>query len=201
MWFRLLGAKFTASQKTILLGSLRLENATDLLPLAEVEYPSANTDATFIVKQGNAEIARIQPGQTLSIPETLNGDYELYAQLNGGVDFSPLLYSGVQLVQGKLGQTANYVSRAFPCGPNKAALVTLDTFQPGGSSVQPYIETAPGVWTEAALCSAANIGDGWQESVFSADCGAQEIRVKIVLTGSPSERPRARSLRTVILDA
>ena len=198
--FKLLGARFVASKKVINLGNVTLGNVTDLLPLAEIEYTSANTEATFVLKSGNTEVARIQPGQTLSLTEKLSGVYTLLVELSGEENLSPVLYSGVQLIQGKLRDTADYVSRAFPCGADKQVLVTLETLQPGSSNVQVYVQTGTSAWTEATLQSFTDVGDNWRERTYAASCSKQETRVKIILTGSPSGRPRARLLRTVVID-
>jgi hypothetical protein len=137
----------------------------------------------------------------MSLTTKLSGTYTLLVELTGETNLSPVLYSGVQLVQGKLRDTADYVSRAFPCGADKKILVTLETLQPGTSTVQIYVQTgANNGWTEAAQTGATEVGDGWKERVFSCDCGISETRIKILLTGSPSGRPRARSLRAVVID-
>jgi hypothetical protein len=198
--FRLLGAKFTSAAKTVTLGTVTLSDVTDLLPLAEIEYASAASGATFVLKQGSTEVARIQPGRTVSMTAKLSGTYTLSVELTGETNLSPVLYSGVQLVQGKLRDTADYVSRAFPCGANKQVVATLDVLQPGSSNVQVYVQTSVNTWTEATLQSSTELGDGWKERVFSCDCGISETRIKIILTGSPSGRPRAKSLRAVVID-
>jgi hypothetical protein len=203
--FRLLGAKFVSSVKTVTLGTVTLSDVTDLLPLAEIEYASAASEATFVLKQGSTEVARIQPGRTISMTAKLSGTYTLLVELTGETNLSPVLYSGVQLVQGKLRHTADYVSRAFICGANKRILVTMETMRPGSSTVQVYVQTGANAansnaWTEATQTGVTEMGDGWRERVFTCDCSLSETRIKIILTGSPSGRPRARSLRAVVLD-
>ncbi|GHV50466.1 hypothetical protein FACS1894216_02720 [Synergistales bacterium] len=207
MWFRLLGAKFTSNKKTVSLGTVTLSAATDLLPLAEVDFSAASCEATFILRQGSVDVARVQPGQTLSLSEKLTGDYSLFAELTGEADFSPILYGGAQLIAGIQRDTADYVSRAFVCGINKRVIVTLDTFLGGSSNLFVYAQTGADTsneasWTEAELQPGiTELGDGWRERVYKIGVSAQETRVKIILTGSPSDRPRARSLRAVVIDA
>jgi hypothetical protein len=72
--------------------------------------------------------------------------------------------------------------------------------QPGSSNIQVYTQTGPNAWTDAELQGSTEVGDGWEERTFTAECDAQETRIKIILTGSPSGRPRARSLRAVVID-
>ena len=64
-----------------------------------------------------------------------------------------------------------------------------------------YVQTGVSTWGEATLDGFEEIGDGWKRRNYSLPCGRAETRVKIVLTGTPSERPKARNLRAVILDA
>jgi hypothetical protein len=202
MWFRLLGARFTTSKKVIPLGVVNLTDTTDLLPLAEVEFAASSAEATFILKKAGVEVARVQPGQTLSLTDKYQGDHDLFVELSGSADFSPVLYGGMQLVAGKQRDTADYVSRAFPCGAGHRVLVTMAAIQPGSSEVQVQIQTGTSAWTPAEpYGTATNLGDGWQEIGFIADCDAAETRVKIILTGSAADRPRARELRAVVLDA
>jgi hypothetical protein len=202
MWFRLLGAKFTAGKKLVPLGEVNLTDTTDLLPLAEVEFAAPSAEATFVLKKAGVEAARVQPGQTLSLTDKYQGLHELFAELSGSADFSPVLYGGMQLVAGKQRDTADYVSRAFPCGAGRRVLATLEAIQPGSSAVQVRIQTGANTWADAEpYGTAANLGDGWQELSFEAMCDAPETRVKIILTGSAADRPRARSLRAVVMDA
>lgn len=203
MWFRLLGAKFTSLTKTEAIDTnLSGSDATDVLVLAEVEFPSNDTETTFVLKKSDGtEVARLQAGQSLALTSELQGVFSLSANLSGSSKFSPVLYNGAQLILGKVAPTADYISRAFPCGTSKKVSVRLDVFTPGSSTVRVYVQTGAEAWTEAVLGTQNEVGDGWKTRTYSADCSAQTTRVKILLNGTSAERPTARNLRAVILDA
>jgi hypothetical protein len=201
MWFRLLGAKFTTTKKIVALGTVTLTDTTDLLPLADVEFASAEAEATFILKKNNQEAARVQPGQTLSLTQKIQGEHQLFVELSGSANFSPVLYGGMQLVAGKQRDTAEYVSRAFPCGSARRVMVTIAAIQPGTSTVGVQVQTGPNTWADAEpYGTAVQLGDGWQELSFMENCSAAETRVKLTLSGSVADRPKIRELRAVILD-
>lgn len=202
LWFRLLGAKFDISApKRVDLGTAEMSGVTDLLPLTEVERPAADADVTFVLSKDGVEAARVQANQLLSLSSALDGAYKVEAELFGLEHFSPVLYSGTQLFMGKLGNTGDYVSRSFPCGTAKKVSVRIEALLPGSSNIRVFVQTGASAWTEATLDGFEEIGDGWRRRTYSAACARAETRVKIVLSGTPAERPKARNLRAVILDA
>ena len=81
--FRLLGAKFTASRKTVSFGTVNLTGVTDIMPLAEIQRTGADTDATFVLTKGGAEITRMQAWQGISFDQPLNGEYTFSVELFG----------------------------------------------------------------------------------------------------------------------
>lgn len=84
----------------------------------------SDTYVTFILKQGDVEITRMQPWQAISFDKTLSGEYILEAELSGDAKFSPILGRSPQLMTAKLANSANYISRAFACGANKRVMIT-----------------------------------------------------------------------------
>ncbi len=201
LWFKLIGARFTAATKRVFLGNVEMDGVTELLPLADLLTPVSGTDATFVISKDGTEIARVQPAQVLSLGERLDGTYRVEVELTGREIASPVIFNGTQILLGKVGETADYVSRSFACGTAKKVSVRLDTLTPGASKVQVYVQTSASGWSEATLDSFDEIGDGWRRRNYSLPCARQETRVKIVLTGTPAERPQVASLRGVILDA
>jgi hypothetical protein len=203
LWFRMYAAVFSAAPKKVRLGEVTADGTTDILPLAEVDYPSGLTDVTFVIseKQTGAEIARVQPGQLLSMPEAITGDYCVDAELAGESTLSPVLYDGAQFVMASLQQGGSYISRAFPCGADKELLIRVEALLPGSSNIRVYAQTGASAWTEAELGPYDEAGDGWRRYDYLVPCDRAETRVKIELAGTPAERPRARALRAVVLDA
>jgi hypothetical protein len=202
LWFRLLAARFAPARRRVSLGGVTLDAVTDLLPLAEVDIPAAGTEATIILtRSGDGSEIRIQPNQVLNMAESASGTYVVEAELAGTEKFSPTLFGGMQLLLGKLSATGDYVSRAFTCGAGKRVSVRVEALLPGTSGMRVYIQTGSGTWTEALLDSFEEVGDGWRRYTHKANCSLGETRVKIVLSGSPAERPMARNLRAVVVDA
>lgn len=200
LWFKLVGPRFTATTKRIHLGDVTMEDVTELLPLADVLRPATGTDATFIISKAGTEVARVQAGQHLSLSERLNGTYKVDVELTGTNVASPILFDGTFLVLGKVANSGDYVSRSFPCGTAKKVSVRLDCLIPGSSGIRVHVQTGASAWTEATLDGFDEIGDGWRRMNYSVPCNRQETKVKIDLTGTPAERPRAAALRGVILD-
>ena len=199
--FRLLGAKFNNSKKIIELGSYDLTGVTDIMPLAEAAMTGSDTYVTFILKQGDVEITRMQPWQAISFDKTLSGEYILEAELSGDAKFSPILGRSPQLMTAKLANSANYISRAFACGANKRIMITTNEFMPHGSNIAISIMTGNDTWTEAEVSENTEIGSGWVTRKRFVNCNAGTTRIKIDLQGSASARPLLTSLSAVVLDA
>ena len=199
--FRLLGAKFNNSKKIIELGSYDLTGVTDIMPLAEAAMTGSDTYVTFILKQGDVEITRMQPWQAISFDKTLSGEYILEAELSGDAKFSPILGRSPQLMTAKLANSANYISRAFACGANKRVMITTNEFMPHGSNIAISVMTGNDTWTEAEVSENTEIGSGWVTRKRFVNCNAGTTRIKIDLQGSASARPLLTSLSAVVLDA
>ena len=199
--FRLLGARFRTARKTIAFGSIELAGVTDIMPMAEVQRTGADTDATFILKKGSVEVARMQAWQNISFSEPLNGTYSLSVELFGDSKYSPLLGRMPQILKAKIANTGDYVSRAFVCGMGKQVMITTEEFAPTGSSISVYIETAANVWTQAEDSESEQIGDGWIRCKRFIPCDMAATRLKIVLNGSSSARPLVQNISAVILNA
>lgn len=210
LYFRLIGAKFTGTKKAIDLGTIELDGTTDLLPLAEIDYPASGTEITFVLKDDrDKEVMRIQAGQSLESETVLTGTYKLSAELVGTAQLSPVLYSAAQFVAGRQSTDGTYITRAFPCGTNKKIRITLNCYTPGSSQIKVYVQTGADAkqlssWTLATKPDTVNfteIGDGWQERTYEAKTDLPTTRIKIELSGDPRYRPYAASLRAVVLDA
>ena len=216
MAFRLLGANFTNSKKTITLGTVDLTGVTDILPLAEVEKTGADADVVFVLKKGSDEIARMQTWQPIMFDDKLNGNYIVEAELVGDSKFSPILSRDPQLITGKMDATGDYVSRAFACGTGKKIMVTTveylseyngtdtdDHYDDSSytSSIRVSVETSSGNFTTGVISSIENMGDGWYKKKRYVNCNLPYTRIKIDLRGSSSSRPYVQTISAVVLDA
>ena len=205
--FKLLGANFTDNTKIISLGTLDLTGVTDVMPLAEVESTNSNTYVTFVLKQNDTEVARMQAWQPIAFSTILNGEYTLEAELEGDAKHSPILGRFPQLVTGKLNITGDYISRAFSCGQNKKIMVAMDEFKPHGSEIEVFVQTNSPldgeeiIWEAAEVSTQTELGDGWVRRTRFVNCDAATSRIKIVLHGSASSRPLIQTISAVVLDA
>ena len=203
LFFRVNAAVFGTASKKVRLGEVAADGTTYILPLAEVDYPSGRTEVTFVLtdKSSGIELARVQPGQLLSMPEAVTGEFYVDAELTGESALSPVLYDCAQIVMASLQPTGSYVSRAFPCGADKIVMIRIEALLPGSGNMRAYAQTGSSAWSEAELSSYEEAGDGWRRYDYLVPCSMAETRVKVELSGTPAERPRARALRAVILDA
>ena len=199
--FRLLAANFTGNSKILDLGTFDLTGVTDIMPLAEVETTSSDTYVTFILKQNNTEVARMQAWQVISFDTALNGVYELKAELSGSAKYSPVLGRYPQLLTSKLKLTGDYVSRAFTCGQNKRVMISTDEYAPHGSSIDIYIQTGENTYAKVDVSESAEIGSGWIQRKRFVNCNLGTTRLKIELRGSAEARPLVQSISAVVLDA
>lgn len=199
--FKLFGAKFTGSRKIIPLGNVNLSGVTDITPLAEVLRTGNDTDATFILTQGNSETARMQAWQKISFDTPLTGVYSVSAELFGDNIYSPILGRSPQLLAEKVASTCDYVSRAFNCGIGRRVLVSTEEYIPAGASIRVFIETGTNIWSEAESTESEILGEGWTRFKRYIPCDLAATRLKITLNGTTSARPFVRSISAVILNA
>ena len=170
------------------------------MPLAEVENTNSNTYITFILKKEDTEVAQMQAWQPIAFSTILNGEYTLEAELTGDSKYSPILGRCPQLVTGKLAITGDYISRAFTCGQNKKVMITTNEYKPHGSEIEIFIQTGENTWEAADTNDNIELGDGWIQRKRFINCNESATRLKIVLHGSASARPKVQNISAVVLD-
>ena len=199
--FRLRACNFTSDSKTIDLGQVNVTDATDFIALAGVERLSSETDVQFVLRDSAGTEFVIADGQALNLTERVSDTLDLEARLIGSSGFTPILFPGVQAIAGNLQETGDYVSRAFQSSATFEGVVRLDVLDPGTSNVSVYMESGTDDnWVELTLDTATPVGNGFEERVYSADnlqgVGDEDTTaIKIVMTGSPANRPFVRNLR------
>jgi hypothetical protein len=199
LFFTLLGAKFSQASRTIDLGEIDADQTSDLLALAGVELTGPETNITLTLSNSDGEAVRVQTGQPVNLSARLAGNYALKAELSGSDWHSPVLYPGVQAILGNLDESADYISRAIPCGSNRTVTFTCDAWLPGQAAIEINVQAADSSWISAPLESSSPVGDGWEERRFIlTGHTSPETRVKVVLNGTALDRPRARNLRLVV---
>lgn len=198
--FRLLGADFTSTSRTINMGSITVSGCTDLLINAPVELPSNATTVAYRLTRTTGEVFNLAPGQLLSFDVAINDTMQLQAVLTGTGTESPVLSPGTQVVVGSLDTAGFYQSRQFQLSAGGSTLrVVFDALITGSAQVVPQYDNAG--FQDLTLVSANPIGDGYAEYVYqdTGITGLAASKVKLNLTGTPAHRPRVRNIRAVMV--
>jgi hypothetical protein len=198
--FRLIGARFSSNTRTINLGSLQADNASDLLAVAPIDQPTAQTDVALRFTVPGGEQFTLRPGEGVPLPELKTGNVQVDAVLTGNELESPVLFPGSQAGLGAVQQTGTYVSRAIPVGTSKTVRVIFSAITPGNSTVTPALQDGGGTFINLTNPTGVPLGDGWIEySYTSSQLTQTDTRVRLSLAGNTAGRPRVRGLRVVVL--
>lgn len=197
--FRLLGARFTESSRTVDLGSVTATNISDLITLANVERVASDTDVQFTLTEQDGTEHKLSDDLPIALRARVTGPLSVKALLSGSALRSPVLYPGIQIVLGNMSETADYVTRAITAGSNSKVSITYEALMTGTADVKVYIQKADGTWQLVDLTTGKAVGDSWVERThILPSFSATETRVKLVLSGNILYRPKVRSLRVVI---
>jgi hypothetical protein len=200
--FRLLAARFTETTRTVALGEITVSESTDFIALAGVERMSSETDVTFVLRDSGGQVFRMTEGAALNLASRVSDRLSVEAVLSGSERFTPVLFPGVQVLNGALASEAEYVSRAIPAAATFDVSVYLDTLIPPGAGVAVFAETDAG-WSALTLESGQPIKNGGEERHYVgaglAGVGAANVtRIKIALSGTPAARPFVSALRAIL---
>lgn len=198
--FRLLAAKFTENSTTINLGKITANNTSDLIALANVEKVSFDTNAEFILTEQDGKEHFLSDNLPLALRSRLSGELTVKATLKGSKERSPVLYPGLQLVLGNVGESADYVTRSIPAGSNTKITITYDALIPGTADVKAYVQkNVEREWQLVNLTTGKPIGDNWVERTHMlTNFNANETRIKLVLSGTVQYRPKVKNLRVIV---
>lgn len=194
--FRLLACKFTESNLEVNLGGFEANSHTDLLILGQAERVSTDTDVKFVITDPTGKENVIAEESSVALQEEINGNSTFRVRLSGTAKHSPMIYKGVQLLLGKVAQTADYVTRAITAGTNTTVRVIYDCYTPGNSTVKVYYQQADSTWTLIPLTSGSNVGDGVEEHTHVLENYNQAtVKIKLVLEGNVLYRPYVKNLK------
>lgn len=202
--FRLLSCDYSATERTIELGTLTVSDATELLTFAGVERTGAGADVEFELEDDSGEVYRTGEGQALALTTAYTGDLAVRAILRGTSQSSPILWPDMQVILGTLDDIADYVTRAIPADTTFDLTVVFEALTPGSSSVTVEAESASANnFVTVPFQEAVQVGDNWTERTYKA-AGLSGVgldlltRVRLTLAGSPAHRPLVRKLRVVV---
>jgi len=197
LWFELIGARFDPVQKTVDLYTGTLNAFTDLLIRGAVELPTANTRFRYELVRENGQVIPLAPEQALEFGELVDEVVTLRAVMNGTASESPILWSGTTLIAGRVRNSGDYVTKAWPIRGTSRATALFAQQLPPGSSVTVEMDKSDGNWVPLSVVASSDLGGGWQEPVYEvaphdATAGG---RLKITLNGGPGARLSIADIR------
>jgi hypothetical protein len=202
MTFELQKAVFSETASTVNLGNVSVVNATDLLLLALAEAPTFESRVEYtLALPGGAKI-NVAEGQPVRLATPVTGEIGVSAKLSGTAAVSPVLHPGTQLVAGTVQATADYVSVAFPAGANSRIRVIVDAALPSGAKLVVILPgaAADGKDVEVPFLSSRWLSMEKQELSYEvAGISKDNVKVKLVLSGTSAARPEVENLRAMAL--
>jgi hypothetical protein len=198
--FRLIGADFTSTSRTVNMGSITVSGCTDLVVNAPVELPTNGTAVSYRLTRSTGEIFNLAPGQLLRFDTAISDTIQVQAILFGNSNESPVLSPGTQIIIGSLDTSGFYQSRQFQLSAGGSTMrVVFDAEITGSATVVPQYDN--GGFQTLDLVKVTPLGDGYAEYVYqdTGITGLTASKVKLNLTGTPAHRPRVRNIRAVMV--
>lgn len=197
--FRLLRAGFTGT-RTISLGTVSVEGATDLMLLALADVPSAQARIEYALTLPDGTRLVVADSQPVELAGAVTGNISVTATLSGTETWSPVLWPDTQLLVGKVATTADYCSRSVPAenGGQSAtrAILIYDGIVPSGASVTPEMQIDGGTWEAMTPEGTTKGDDGVVEFRFGkALSNARLVKTRLTLAGTSAARPCVGNIR------
>lgn len=196
--FRIHRAVFTETNKSVVLGTVAVTAATDLMLLGLTEAPSSQAIISYDLALPGGAVVNVSSGQPVRLAAAVTGNITVTAKLLGSASASPVLLPGTQLVVGKVSTSAIYVSRAIPGGSGVRVKAVFDAVIPGGAGVAVHYKGGDvgDTWVSVPYVSSTNVDDGFMEMIHEVT-GVTEnfIQIRLTLTGTTAARPRVKNLR------
>lgn len=195
--FRVVAARYAVTTKRVLLGSVALDQVSDLVIRAAIELPTEDCSVHFEITRPSGEVIRFAPDQVVQWPEYRTETVTLEMVLTGTETLSPIVYPGVLLACGRIRTEGTYVTRVFPMGTGVRVTSVFAALLPVGSAVAAAVDAADGVWSALTPGTAGVLGGGWTEPKHEklSHTAAAGGRVRLTLTGGPGARPAVARLR------
>jgi hypothetical protein len=195
--FRVVAARYTATERLVVLGTVDLVQISDLVVRGTVELPTEACSVTFEVVRADGAVITLAPDQTLEFSEFVTETVTIRARLKGTATLSPILYPGVSVGLGRIRESGDYVSKVFDFKAAPSDLRTLFAASlPGGATAAVDWDEGDGTWHAFATVTTDLLADGWQEPTYlAAGITATSGRIRIRLTGGPAARPELARIR------
>lgn len=199
--FELLATEHTASVHTLELGTVAVEDATDLMVQAGAVLPAAAAGVVVAMQLGNGQSYEAAPGQAVQLPSRYTGDVVCRARLSGNSHFAAHLLPGMQLVVGSVQTQGDYITPAITAGEGVDVHVVVQALLPAGAALQVHLqEDGAANWVEVPYLSSSAQTAGVLELTYRLQgVEADRVRVRLKLTGAHGARPEIANLRVVVV--
>lgn len=200
--FRILSANYTATTRTVALGTVAVTAATDLLLMSFADLPTPAVSVNYSLTLPDSSVLTVADGQPVQLPAAITGNISVSANLAGSAAFSPVLHPSAQLVAGVLDTSAIYITRAIPAGSVSSTLkAVFEALVPSGANVvAEYRPSSGGAWVLVPVTATVAVGSGYVEFTCSVNSVNQSaINIRLTLTGTSAARPFVRDLRVSVI--
>lgn len=201
--FRLLKTVHTQTSRTIALGVVTVNSATDLMMMAYADRFTADSDCKYRLTLANGSVYTVTDGQNVMLNAPYTGTVSMEAILTGSAAASPIFHPGSQLVVGVVGSQASYVSRAIPANSGTRLRVVYEADIPSGAAVTPSWKGSDLGASFASIPSVTSVmvDSGFREYTFEQTglSGLTWVQVQLALQGNSAARPRVRNLRCYVV--
>lgn len=199
MTFRLLRYEYTENTRMIDLGDIELPETSDMLLLGVDEAPDEVTRVDYRITAPDGTVQEVASDQTLQLPATQQGVFNIKAVLYGNDRLSPIIYPDGAVVHGNINKSGTYITRAINAGNSSRVRIIYDVKQPNGSSCKASI-SLNSQYVEAPVLSTLALDEGWIETTHEmSNINEDLIRLKIELTGNTAARPFIRNIRVMVM--
>ncbi|WP_310635548.1 DUF4815 domain-containing protein [Delftia acidovorans] len=199
--FELLAAEHSANTRTVELGRVTVEDATDLMVQAGAMLPAADSQVVFAMQLEDGTTLEAAAGQPVQLASRYNGEVAVRAKLSGNTQLAAHLLPGMQLAAASLQNTGDYISPTINAGSNTTLSVVAEALLPAGSSLAVQMQAeGSSTWVNVPYLSTSPQTAGVLEITYRlAGINAERLRVRLVLTGSHSARPQVTNLRAIVI--
>lgn len=205
MAFKLLSAEFTETQRDIDLGTVTVENATDLITLVPSIQPGTGAVCELILTLPDSTLVSASDRQVIRLAAPTTGSINVKARLKSKNKLGAILLPGTQIIAGTLANSATYISRAIDADAAGCNVhIIFDALLPSGATVDVSVGGVGGsaTFTPAIQDGLAKpLGDGVFEYQYRlSSVMLARIRTKIELHGSAAARPLIENLRVIVTE-
>lgn len=198
--FRLLARQYTESAKDIVLGTVAVANATDLVIMSMADSVATGADSNIELTLPNGSVVSAGDGQNIRLTAGITGNVTVKAKLRATQAASAVLHPGTQVAAGTTATTGSYVSRAIDADAAGANVrITFNAEIPSGASANVFVSgvDAGDQWLAVSqVGSAKPLGDGiYEYQYLYSNLKEARVRMKLEFTGTAAARPKFYNLR------